>query len=199
MVGGLEFFLSWRGALLLAALDSSLVFYMPLGIDALVIYLAARDERLFWMYPLLATTGSVAGGAVTFWIGRKLGDIGLARFVPPARLERFRGRVRNSGAFALALPAIFPPPFPLTPLVLTCGALRVNHVVFFSAFAVVRLLRFSAGAVLARLYGRGILRVLESPAAQIVVVAFIAFAVVGTLVSAALLWRQTHSRVVVAR
>ena len=30
---------------------------MTFGVDALVIYLAARDESLFWIYPLLATRG----------------------------------------------------------------------------------------------------------------------------------------------
>lgn len=53
------------GVAVLAALDSSLVFFMPFGVDALVIYLAARDEALFWLYPLLATAGSLAGAAVT--------------------------------------------------------------------------------------------------------------------------------------
>jgi hypothetical protein len=34
----LSFFLTWWGAFLLSALDSSLVFFMPFGVDALVIY-----------------------------------------------------------------------------------------------------------------------------------------------------------------
>jgi membrane protein YqaA with SNARE-associated domain len=193
-VGGLGFFLTWWGVLLLAVLDSSLVFYMPFGIDALVIYLAARDERLFWMYPLLATAGSLMGAVLTFWIGYKAGEAGLHRLVPEQRLERLRSRVRESGALALALPAALPPPFPLTPFVLTCGALQVNRWWFFSTFAIMRLLRFSLGAVLARIYGRGILRVLQSDDFRIVVIGFIAVAMVGTIVSGVLLWRSTHAR-----
>ena len=119
---------------------------MPFGIDALVIYLAARDQSLFWIYPILATAGSLAGAATTFWIGRKAGDVGLDRLVPRRHLDRLRCRVRDKGAVALAVPALMPPPFPLTPLVLTCGALKVDPRRFFSTFAAMRLVRFSIGA-----------------------------------------------------
>jgi membrane protein YqaA with SNARE-associated domain len=190
----LTFFLTWWGPFVVGALDASLVFFMPFGVDALVIYLAARDGNLFWIYPLLATAGSLAGAATTFWIGRKAGDVGLDRLVSKRHIDRLRGQVREKGAVALALPAILPPPFPLTPLVLTCGALKVSVTRFFSTFAAVRLIRFGIGATLARLYGRGILRVLESDGFRNVMFAFIAIAVVGTIVSAVVFWRNTHSR-----
>ena len=94
----------------------------------------------------------------------------------------------------MALPALLPPPFPLTPFILTCGALAVDRRWFFGTFAAMRLLRFGAEAVLARIYGRGVLQVLESGAFQVVILGFIAMAVVGTIVSAALLWRNAHYR-----
>jgi hypothetical protein len=80
----------------------------------------------------------------------------------------------------------------MTPFVLTCGALDVDPRRFFVTFGSVRLLRFGAEALLARAYGSGVLRVLESDAFQIAIAAFIAVAVVGTIVSGALLWRSTH-------
>lgn len=186
------FFLTWWGAFLVAALDASLVFFMPFGIDALVIYLAARDEGLFWIYPLIATAGSLTGAAVTYWIGRRAGDAGLERLVPAKRLERLRTRVRNRGAVAMALFALLPPPFPLTVFVLTCGALAVNRWLFFTTFAAMRLLRFGAEATLARIYGRNVLTVLESDAFRLVVAGFIVVALIGTTVSAIVLWRKTH-------
>ena len=187
-------FLTWWGLFVVGALDSSLVFFMPFGVDALVIYLAARDENLFWIYPLLATAGSLAGAAITFWVGHKAGEVGLDRFVSRRRLKRLRSRVHERGAVALALPAFFPPPFPLTPLILTCGALEVNPTWFFSTFAAMRVLRFGIGAVLARVYGRGILRVLESETFQMVATGFVAVAILGTIASAVILWRNTHTR-----
>ena len=167
---------------------------MPFGIDALVIYLAARDQSLFWIYPIIAAAGSVVGAAATFWVGHKAGDVGLDRLVSRRHLDRLRCHVRDKGAVALALPAIMPPPIPLTPLVLTCGALQVDPRRFFSTVAAMRLIRVSIGAVLARIYGRGILQVLESDQVRMVVVAFIVVAGVGTIVSAVVFWRNTQTR-----
>jgi membrane protein YqaA with SNARE-associated domain len=176
----------------LAALDSSMLFFVPFGLDAVVIYLAARDADRAWLYPLMATTGSLAGAAVTYWIGRTGGEKGLERFVPAHRLARLRARTERSGALAIALPALVPPPFPLTPFVLACGALSVSAWRFFATFGAVRLLRFSAEAVLARRYGSGILTVLQSDTFRAVVIGFIVVAITGTVASAVLLWR--HSR-----
>ena len=194
----LRFFLSWWGAFLLAALDSSMLFFLPFGIDTLVIYLAARNQELFWLYPLLATAGSLTGAAVTFWIGLMVGEVGLERLVPAKRLERLREKVRQSGAVAMAVPALLPPPFPLTPFILTCGALQVDRWRFFVTFGIVRLLRFGAEAALAAVYGRGILRILQSDAFRAVVIGFVVIAIAGTIVSAVLLWRQTHRRAAAA-
>jgi membrane protein YqaA with SNARE-associated domain len=189
------FFLSWWGAFLMGALDSSMLFFLPFGIDALVIYLAASNEPVFWVYPLLATAGSLTGAALTFWIGRKGGEAGLERLVPPRRLERLQSRVREKGAIAMALPAVLPPPFPFTPFILTCGALDVDRWRFFGTLGAVRLLRFGAEALLARAYGQGILRVLQSEAFQTIVIGFIVIAVIGTIGSAVVLWRSTHPKV----
>jgi membrane protein YqaA with SNARE-associated domain len=187
-----RFFLTWWGAYVLGALDATMVFFLPFGIDALVIYLSARDGMLFWIYPLLATAGSVTGAAVTYWIGHKGGELGLERLIPRGRLERFRKRVQKGGAVAMAVPALLPPPFPLTPFVLTCGALKANRWIFFPTFAAMRLIRFGSEAALARIYGRGVLRLLESDAFQRVIVGFIIVAVLGTILSAVMLWRTTR-------
>lgn len=177
---------------MIAALDASMIFFLPFGVDAVVIYLSARNEDMFWLYPLLATVGSVVGAGTTYWIGKKAGDVGLERYVPERRLQRIRRRVRDSGAVAMAVPALMPPPFPLTPFVLTCGALKVNPWRLFSIFAAMRLLRFGAEAGLAVVYGRGILRILESDAFQIVIGGMIVIAIVGTIASGVLLWRGSH-------
>src|ERR1700682_3633515 len=83
------------GVFVLAALDSTLFFSLPFGIDAAVIILAARLEGLWWIVPLLAASGSMAGAALTFWMGVKIGEQGLERWVPATRLERIRARVRK--------------------------------------------------------------------------------------------------------
>ena len=192
MPGFLGWFLTWWGAFVLAALDTSLLVFMPFGIDALVIYLAARDQSLFWLYPLLATAGSALGAFITYSIGRKLGEVGLARIVSGPRLERLQERVNRSGAIALAVPALLPPPFPLTPFILTCGALDVDLRRFLVTFVSVRLARFFAEGLLARQYGERVLAVLQSDAFQIVIGAFAVVAVAGTIASGVVLWRKTR-------
>jgi membrane protein YqaA with SNARE-associated domain len=162
-------------------------------VDAAVIYLAARDDERFWIYPLLACAGSSFGAALTYWIGKKIGEQGLSRFVPERRLARLRKRVKDGGALAMAVPALLPPPFPLTPFILTSGALQVDPRKFFVTFAAVRLLRFGAEAVVARSYGRGVLSVLQSDTFRAVVFTFVFVAVVGTMVSAALLWARVRA------
>jgi membrane protein YqaA with SNARE-associated domain len=176
----LRYFLSAPGLFALATLDSSLVFFLPLAIDAAIIVLAARRPDFAWLYPLVATLGSLLGTTVTFWIGAKIGEAGLTWFIPARRLERVKQRVATTGAVALASLALIPPPFPFTPFVLTCGALEVKRVPFFSTLAAARLLRFVVDTYLARLYGQQILSWMRSPAFKLVVWFFIVIAVAGT-------------------
>src|SRR4051794_35488463 len=114
----LSLFVSPIGIVVFAALDSTLFFNLPLGIDAAVIILSARMRNLAWVVPLLATCGSVAGAWVTFWMGGKIGENGLDRYVSTRRLERMRRKIRDSGAIALAVLDLIPPPFPFTLFVL---------------------------------------------------------------------------------
>jgi membrane protein YqaA with SNARE-associated domain len=192
------YFLTPAGVLLMGALDASLVFFLPLGIDFVVIIMAARKPELFWMYALLATVGSVLGAGGTYWLGRKVGEHGLARLIKPSTLKRVEERVTHSAAMPIAALGIIPPPFPFTAFVLTSGAFGLNPWTFLSALAGVRLARFLAEAGLAAHYGSGILAWMESPTFTIVVVVLAVAAIGGTIVSAVALIRaarrERHSR-----
>ena len=187
----LGYFLTPFGLVLMGALDSSLVFFLPLGIDFVMIILAARHPELFWLYALLATLGSLIGAAVTFWIGRKVGEHGLSRLIKPSRLQRIEHRVSGKAAVSVAALAIIPPPFPFTAFVLTSGAFRVNPWSFFLTLSGVRLLRFTVEGALAAHYGRGILEWMESTTFTIIVSVMIALAVIGTVVSGIAVYRST--------
>src|SRR5215203_6733760 len=102
----LGYFVTPWGIVFMGALDSSLVFFLPLGIDFAVIILAARKPELFWLYAILATIGSLIGAMVTFWIGRKVGEHGLTRLMKPSRLERVRNRVSHHAGVGVAALAI---------------------------------------------------------------------------------------------
>jgi membrane protein YqaA with SNARE-associated domain len=182
------------GVIVLAALDSTVFFSLPFGIDAAVVLLAARDRGFAWVVPILATAGSLAGAALTFWMGAKIGENGLDRYVAPRRLQRIRRRVRNAGALTLAALDLIPPPFPFTPFVLAAGALDVNASRFFGTLVLCRLLRFGLEAFLAGFYGDGVLSWLDSDTVQGVISAFIVLAFVASSWTIARLIRATRSR-----
>src|SRR3954464_13152501 len=187
----LGYFLTPAGLVLLAPLAPSMVFFLPLGIDFVLILLAARKPELFWVYAVLATIGSIVGAAATFWIGRKVGQHGLSRFVKESRLKRVQERVGNSAAVSVGALAIIPPPFPFTAFVLTSGACKVNAWTFFVTLGAVRTVRFFAEGALAAHYGKGIIGWMQSTTFTVTVGAFAAIAIVGTIVSGVALYKSS--------
>ena len=188
----LGYFLTPWGIVLMGALDSSLIFFLPLGIDFAVIILSARKPELFWLYALLATVGSLLGAMVTFWIGRKVGEHGLTLLVKPSRLERVRNRVSHHAGVGVAALGIIPPPFPFTAFVLASGAFGCNRWTFFSTLAGVRLVRFLAEGALAAVYGRRILLWMQSTVFEVIVGILIGLAIIGTIVSGIALYRGSR-------
>jgi membrane protein YqaA with SNARE-associated domain len=180
------------GVFVLGALDSTLFFSLPFGIDAAVVILAARLHHVWWIVPLLATAGSVCGAALTFWMGVKIGENGLDRWVPRKRLDRVRARVRDKGAVALAILDLVPPPFPFTPFVLAAGALEVKARLFFATLIACRIFRFGVEAGLAIRYGPSILSWLDSDLFHDIVMFFVAIAIVLTIVSLVQVIRATR-------
>jgi len=180
------------GVVVLAALDSTLFLSLPFGIDAIVVILAARMRDLWWVVPLLATAGSVVGAALTFWMGVKIGEKGLDRWVPEKRLDQIRSRLREKGAVALAVLDLIPPPFPFTLFVLAAGALEVDARTFFVTLVGCRIFRFGLEALLAIVYGRSILAWLDSPLFHDIVAFFIFLAVVLTTMSIVKIVRSTR-------
>jgi membrane protein YqaA with SNARE-associated domain len=184
-------FASPLGVVVLAALDSTLFFSLPFGIDGAVIILSARLRDLAWTVPLLATAGSLAGAWLTFWMGNLIGEKGIDRYVSPKRLKNVRKTVRESGAIALAILDLVPPPFPFTAFLLAAGALEVRASTFFITLTVCRLVRFGLEAALAVVYGRRILTWLDSDLFHDVVSFVIVAAGVLTIMSIVKLIRST--------
>jgi membrane protein YqaA with SNARE-associated domain len=183
-------FASPVGVFALALLDSTMFFSLPFGIDAAVILLSARTETMAWIVPIVATAGSIAGAAITFWMGRAAGEQGLDRHLDKRRVDRVRRRVGQSGAMALALFDLIPPPFPFTAVVLAAGALKVPVRLFFVTLVIARLFRFGVEGYLASRFGRQILGWLQS---DIVQNAVFAFMVLGAALTAWTLWRFYRS------
>lgn len=189
--GGL---ISWWGIILLSALDSLVIVMIPLAVDIAVVVLVNRSRELFWLYPILASIGSLLGAAVTFYIGRRLGEAGLDHFVSKNRFEGIRRRIEDKGAVALAVLDLIPPPFPFTACILAAGALEVSVPIFFVTLGVTRLVRFGVEAVLAYFYGKQIIGWLQSPIFEYIGSGLFAVAVIGTTIGAVQLIRKTRAR-----
>jgi membrane protein YqaA with SNARE-associated domain len=180
--GFVHFFVSLPGVFVLAALDSLFFFTLPLGIDAVVMLLAARRGFHVWTTPLLATAGSLVGAAVTYWAGAKLGDAGVGHYTGRKWLTTVKARLRGS-AIALAALDLVPPPFPFSVFVLGAGAAKTDRKKFFVTLTVCRLIRFGGEAWLGQRYGQYALRWLESETAERVVFALVVLAIAAGLVS----------------
>jgi membrane protein YqaA with SNARE-associated domain len=184
-------FLSPPGLFVLAALDSTVFFWFPFGIDAAVIILVVRHAISPWLCPVLATAGSLLGTFVTFWIGRKLEEAGLEHHMSGRRMASVKKSVRKRGAMVAAL-GIIPPPFPFTAFVLAAGALDVAPAGFLALLAGVRLSRFGLEAMLAARFGTSVLRWINSDVVVTVVTGLIVLAIVGSAISAYSLVRKVY-------
>ena len=178
----LHFFLSLPGILLLGFLDATFFFTLPLGIDAAIVVLAGRRGLYFWLAPMLATLGSLAGAALTYWTGSKLGDAGMHRFASERWLGRIRAKLKGS-AVTLAALDLLPPPFPFSAFVLGAGAAKVDRRKFFVTLGVVRLFRFGVEALLGLRYGRYALMWVESENVERVVTVIVVLAIAAGLMS----------------
>jgi membrane protein YqaA with SNARE-associated domain len=185
-------FLTPLGLVVLSALDSSMLFFLPAAVDIAVIILSTRYRELFWIFPVLATAGSLIGAYVTFWLGCKIGENSLSFWVSERRLKMVQQKIRDKGAIALAIPGLLPPPFPLTPFILVCGALKVSRTKFFVTLGAARLVRYGVAALLAFLYGRRIIGILESDIFRMGVAILIFVALVGTGYSAYRMVKSTR-------
>jgi membrane protein DedA with SNARE-associated domain len=125
-------------------------------------------------------------------VGHEVGEAGLARWISERRLKRIRASIDRRGAIAMGLTAVLPPPFPLTPFVLTSGALKLDRKKFFAAIAAARFVRFGIVGLLAFIYGRQILSWLESDVFDFVIATLIVIALIGTPISIYQVFKRTR-------
>ncbi len=146
------------GFFLVSIIDSSFVPLPVPGIsDLMILFFAAQHTNL----PLLitvATAGSALGGYLSFQVGQKGGMQFLEKHVPERIFRRVCGWMEQHAILSVALPAILPPPMPLSPFVLAAGALKMSQRTFMVAFTTSRLLRHLIAAWAGIYYGRQVLQ-----------------------------------------
>ena len=147
------------GLFLVSIVDSS---FVPLPIpgltDIMIVVMAAQHANLFLLVGV-ATVGSALGGLFSHKIGHAGGMAFLEKHVPKRIFKRVCGWMEAHAILAVALPAILPPPMPLSPFVLAAGALNMPRKKFMITFTISRGLRHLAAAAIGIHYGPHVVRI----------------------------------------
>jgi len=192
--GGLKWLLrlGGPGLILLGLADNSFI-PLPGSMDVLTIILAASHRQWWWYYSVMATAGAVIGGYFTYRIGSKGGKEALERKLPKDKVEKVYRKFEKRGFWAVAVPAILPPPVPIVPFLLAAGAMQYSRRKFVAALATGRGLRFSVIGFVAAHFGTQIFRFFSryyKPALYLL----IALALAGGLTGAFLYARHRMNR-----
>jgi len=150
------FHLGGIGLIPLGLLDNSPI-PLPGSMDVATILLSAREQGWWIYYALMATAGSLLGGFVTYRLARRGGKEALERRFPRAKVEKVN-KIFSRWAFgAIAIPALLPPPIPMTPFLFAAGAMQYPAKKFLAALALGRIVRYAVLAYLSARYGRQII------------------------------------------
>jgi membrane protein YqaA with SNARE-associated domain len=151
------FHLGIAGVFVVSCVDSS---FVPLPIpgvtDIMIVFYAAAKANVILLV-LAATAGSAVGGLFSHAVGQAGGMAFLEKRVPPRILKRVTSWMESHAILSVALPAILPPPMPLSPFVLAAGAINMSRKKFMTAFTLSRLARHSIAAWLGVHYGRSVI------------------------------------------
>ncbi len=129
--------------------------FFPIPPDALLIPLALAQPRKAWRFALIATVGSVAGGALGYAIGYLL----LARLAQPiihfyhysAAFAAFQAKFAQYGVWIILIKGLTPIPYKI--VTIAAGAAAFNFPLFMGASVITRGARFFLEAALLRYFG----------------------------------------------
>jgi len=179
---GLPIYLAAPAMIIIGALDSSLL-SLPEINDYLVVGRCFRQPSAVYYFPLFAATGSVLGCNLLYTIVRRGGQAVLRKRFPIASIKRVERAYERFGFFAIAIPAILPPPLPFKIFVATAGALEYPRWKFLLTVMIARSFRYYVEGILAVFYGRRVLIFLRDNGLVIVsIVATLALIALGVYI-----------------
>ena len=141
---------------LIGALDSSLL-SLPEINDYLVVGRCYKYPSAAFYFPLFAALGSVLGCLLLYTIMRRGGQALLRKRFKPESIQRVERAYARFGVFAIAIPAILPPPLPFKIFVATAGTLEYPRWKFLLTVMIARSVRYYVEGVLAVFYGQRVL------------------------------------------
>lgn len=189
----LLFHFGLAGLFLVSIVDSS---FVPLPIpgvtDILIILYAANHTNVILLVGL-ATVGSALGGFFSHWAGQAGGMAFLEKHVSKRYLKPVQGWVENHAILSVALPAILPPPMPLSPFVLVAGAVEMSRRKFMIAFTTSRFARHAVAAWLGIRYGKQVLHIWNQFSERWAVTILIVFWAVVIVFTAIGIWKLVQT------
>ncbi len=144
------------GLILLGLLDNSVV-PIPGSMDVATVLLCAQQKEWWPYYALMATTGSVLGGYLTYRIARGEGKGRLGSRLSRSQMNRVKTIFAKWGFGSIVIPALLPPPFPMVPFLIAAGATQYSRNKFLLALVLGRGIRYAVLGLLGALYGRWVL------------------------------------------
>jgi membrane protein YqaA with SNARE-associated domain len=170
------------GILLVSIADDSFLF-LPIGSDLLTVILVARHHEKFLLYVLAGAVGSTIGVFLLDLVCRKGGEAMLTRLVKPKLLDFLKQRIEHHAAAVVIVTCIAPPPFPFGAAIAVASAFQYPRTRLLCLVFFARAARYSLIGWSALYFGRRILRIADSTDFLWLMGGFIAFCVIGSILS----------------
>ena len=177
---GLPIYFAAPAMIVIGALDSSLL-SLPEINDYLVVGRCIKDHHAVLYFPLFAATGSVIGCNILYTIVRRGGQAVLRKRFNLQSIKRVERAYERFGFFAIAIPAVLPPPLPFKIFVATAGALEYPRWKFLLTVMIARSLRYYVEGILAVYYGRRVLLFMKDNGLVIISIVATLLLIVGLI------------------
>ena len=178
---------------IIGALDSSLL-SLPEINDYLVVGRCYKYPHAAFYFPLFAALGSVLGCLLLYTIMRRGGQALLRKRFKPESIQRVERAYARFGVFAIAIPAILPPPLPFKIFVATAGTLEYPRWKFLLTVMIARSFRYYVEGILAVYYGRRVLLFMKDNG--LVILSIVAAAAVVAIIIYYLVTRRTRKQTI---
>jgi membrane protein YqaA with SNARE-associated domain len=141
-------------------LESSL---LPVPLDVAMVPLCLSQPRRTWLIVLIGTFGSVLGALFGYAIGalamESFGSTLIRLYGLSEVMEVLKLRLASEGILLLLVAGITPLPFKF--ITMLCGAAAMSLPSFLAAVTAVRFVRFLLMALLIRIFGAGLKRMID--------------------------------------
>ncbi len=181
------------GLALVSVVDSSFIPLPIPGVTDIMVILYAAGHANPILLVAIATAGSAIGGFLSHAVGQAGGMAFLEKKVSPKLLKRVTTWVEEHSIIAIALPAILPPPVPLSPFVLVAGAVKMSRKRFMIAFTGSRLLRHIIACWLGIHYGAQVLKLWNHFSARWAVTILIVFWTITLVFAGIGIWKLVQT------